>query len=393
MSTPDLAPPAPPAKHHLRLFVVLLLLAALAAWGIFNRINARASLRRETENAATLTVATVKPSRALDGDKLILPGTIVAQRDAPIYARTSGYLKHWYVDIGSSVKAGQVLAIIESPEVDQQLHQATADLANARANYALARSTAVRWKSLLATESVSQQDADEKNADAAAKLAQMQSAQANVARLRQLVDFERVTAPFTGTVTARNTDVGALINAGGSGGELFHVAATRRLRVYVQVPQVDADAIHVGMQAELHVSDRPGQKISARLVRSAKAIDPVQRTLLAELEVDNADGRLLAGSYAEVHLELPAADSGLRLPANTLIFRDAGLQVATLDADHRVRLKTIKLGRDFGNTVEVLQGLSTNDVVVANPPDSIVNGQQVRLVSSPQTGNAAATVH
>lgn len=311
----------------------------------------------------------------------MLPGTVRAYTEAPIYARTSGYLKAWYADIGTPVHKGQLLAEIETPEVDQQLAQALADLASARANLALAVSTNERWKRLLTTDSVSKQDADQKAADAAAKKAAADSAAANVARLRELESFKRVVAPFDGVVTARNTDVGALINAGETAGnELFRIADTHKLRIYVEVPEAYASATKPGVPAELHFAEHPGKVYEAKTVRTAGALDPTLRTLQVELQLDNAQRAILPGAYTEVHFKLQADSKALRLPANTLLFRAAGLQVATVDRNDRIKLKSIVMGRDFGSTIEILSGIDAADVVVLNPPDSSVDGEHVRVV-------------
>jgi len=355
-------------KRVLRYGVLLLFVAvALGIWGEVSRVLARSALGRQTAEAAVPTVVTVTPTRSNLGDSLVLPGTVTAFIEAPIYARTSGYLKAWYTDIGTRVVKGQLLAEIETPEIDQQLSQAQADLATARANEALAQSTNIRWKGLLATDSVSKQDA----ADSAA---------ANVARLRELESFKHVLAPFNGVVTARNTDVGALINAGQSAGsELFHVAESDKLRIYVQVPEAYAAAIKTGVDAELSFTERPGKTYSARIVRTAEALDPNVRSLQVELALDNSTHEILPGAYTEVRFKLSTDRQTLRLPANTILFRSAGLQVATLDADRHVKLKSIVQGRDFGTVIEVLSGLEPNDVVVLNPPDSIVDGELMRI--------------
>jgi RND family efflux transporter MFP subunit len=360
--------------------VLLIVALSLGIWGEVSRVLARNALGRETLDAAIATVATVKPVKSDLGDSLVLPGTVTAYHEAPIYARTSGYLKDWYADIGARVVKGQVLAEIETPEIDQQLTAAQADLATARANQALADSTNNRWQGLLTTESVSKQDADQKAGDAAAKKAATDSAAANVARLRELESFKRVVAPFDGVVTARNTDVGALINAGQSAGsELFHIADTTKLRIYVQVPEAYAAATRPGVPAELRFAERPAKVYAAQTVRTAEALDPTVRTLQVELQLDNAAHEILPGSYTEVRFKLPTDAATLRLPANTVLFRAAGLQVATVDRDKHVKLKSIVQGRDFGSTIEVLSGLDAADVVVLNPPDSLVDGAEVRI--------------
>jgi RND family efflux transporter MFP subunit len=310
----------------------------------------------------------------------VLPGTVQAFIEAPVYARTSGYLKAWYTDIGTQVTKGQLLAEIEAPEVDQQLSQAAADLATARATESLSNSTNARWKGLLATDSVSKQDAEEKAGDAAAKKAAADSASANVARLRDLESFKRVVAPFNGVITARNTDIGALINAGQStGSELFRIADTHKLRIYVQVPEAYAAATAPGLQADLRFAEHPQKTFPAVTVRTSNALDPTSRTLQVQLELDNANREIFPGAYAEVHFKLPASAQSLRLPANTVLFRSAGLQVATVDGQKRVKLKNVVQGRDFGNTIEILSGLDAGEVVIVNPPDSLTDGVLVRF--------------
>jgi RND family efflux transporter MFP subunit len=361
-------------------WLLLIIALVLAVWGEVSRVLARASLGKETAAAAIPTVVTVTAERSSLGEELVLPGAVQAFMEAPIYARTSGYLRSWHTDIGTQVVKGQLLAEIEAPEVDQQLTQAKADLATARANESLSNSTNARWQGLLATESVSKQDADEKSGDAAAKTAAAASAAANVARLHDLESFKRVVAPFGGVITARNTDVGALINAGQSSGtELFRIADTHKLRIFVRVPESLASVTKPGLEAELHFTERPNTAYAAKTVRTSNALDPLLRTLQVELELDNAKGEIFPGAYAEVHFKLPASAESLRLPANTVLFRAAGLQVATLDAERHVKLKSIVQGRDFGNTIEVLSGIEPNETVILNPPDSISDGVQVRI--------------
>ncbi|HEV8017783.1 MAG TPA: efflux RND transporter periplasmic adaptor subunit [Steroidobacteraceae bacterium] len=379
-------------RRYLWIAVGLALL--LAAWGIVTRLSARNALARQAAEAAIPTVATTRPNSGPASDTLVLPGSVQAYFEAPIYARTNGYLKTWYTDIGAVVKKGQLLAEIETPEVDQQLRQAQADLATAQANYMLAHTTNERWQGLLATESVSQQDADQRAGDAAAKVAAQQSAAANLARLQDLESFKRVVAPFDGVVTQRNTDIGALINAGQSpGNALFHVADTHRLRVYVFVPQLYAAAIRPGLTATLDFTDRPGKHYPATVASTAHALDAVSRTLQVELQLDNAGGELLPGSYVQVSFTLPASGNSLRVPANAVVFRGRSLQVATLDASDRVHLKTITEGRDFGTEIEVLSGIDANDTLIVNPPDSIADGAVVRVPKPEQTGSGAPPGH
>ena len=387
---------APPARNARRFFSAALVMAVvLVTWGEAHRLMARNALRQRAAVQSTLTVVTVRPTHSEGGEKLVLPGTVQAYIESPIYARTSGYLKSWYTDIGSTVHKGQLLAEIETPEVDQQLAQAVADLATARANEALSNTTDRRWRGLLATESVSQQDADEKAGDAAAKRATAASAAANVSRLRELESFKHVVAPFDGVVTARHTDIGALINAGQSvGSELFRVADTSKLRIYVQVPEPYAGAAQPGVRAELRFSEQAGKSYTATTVRTSNALDPTLRTLQVELELDNARHEIFPGAYAEVHFSLPGNAHSLRLPATTVLFRAAGPQVATVDSHNRVQLKSIVEGRDFGSSIEVLAGLDDGDQVVVNPPDSIINsvfvhvlppaaGQQAKVAKAP----------
>ncbi|MFI4889665.1 MAG: efflux RND transporter periplasmic adaptor subunit [Steroidobacterales bacterium] len=369
-------------KLHRYSLILLVVAIVLGAWGEISRVLARDELRKASSESTILTVTTITPTHNDLGEELVLPGSVQAYIEAPIYARTSGYLKRWYTDIGAHVRKGDLLADIETPEVDQQLNQAQADLATAKANQALAESTNERWKILLATESVSRQDADEKAGDAAAKKAAAESAAANVARLRDLESFKRVVAPFDGIVTARNTDVGALINAGQlPGSELFHVADMQKLRIYVQVPEAYSSQTKPGLEAALHFAEFPRNAFTAKVVYTANALDPVTRTLQVQLQLDNGLNQLFPGAYAEVHFKLPGNAQTLRIPSNTIIFRSAGLQVATVDADKRVRLKSIVQGRDLGATIEVLSGIDVTDIIVLNPPDSIVDGTPLRIVA------------
>jgi RND family efflux transporter MFP subunit len=375
-------------RRQVRRYSLILLIVALglAAWGEVSRLRARSALAKETAVAAVPTVLTTTPSRTSLGEELVLPGVVQAYIEAPIYARTSGYLKNWFTDIGTQVTKGQLLGEIETPEVDQQLSQAVADLATARANESLSVSTNVRWQGLLATESVSKQDADEKAGDAAAKKAAAAAAAAQVGRLRDLESFKRVVAPFGGVITARNTDIGALINAGQSAGsELFRIADTHKLRIYVQVPEAYAAATTPGLDAELRFAEQPHKTFVAKTVRTSNALDPNLKTLQVELELDNENHEVFPGAYAEVHFKLPASVESLRLPANTVLFRAAGLQVATVDSQHHVKLKNIVQGRDFGNTIEVLSGLQPDEVVILNPPDSLTDGVVVRIAPSSST--------
>jgi RND family efflux transporter MFP subunit len=379
--THDKTPPNRMRRYSLMLLVIALLLVVS---GELSRVLSHSKLSEQSAAAAVPAVFVVAPKGSAQGEELVLPGTVQAFIESPIYARTNGYLRAWYTDIGTRVVKGQLLGEIESPEIDQQFSQARADLATARANETLSNTTNIRWIGLLSTESVSRQDADEKAGDAAAKKAAAKSAAANVARLRELESFKRVVAPFTGIITVRNTDVGALINAGQSAGfELFHIADTHKLRIFVQVPEVYASAATPGLNAELRFAERPGKPYPAAIVRTSNALDPSLRTLLIELQLDNAEGEVFPGAYAEVHFKLAADAATLQLPANTVLFRAAGLQVATVDGQKHVKLKSIVQGRDFGNAIEILGGLSVNDAVILNPPDSIIDGMLVRIAVNP----------
>ncbi len=373
-------------KRNFKIFLTILIVVAVAlgVWGVMSRLVSRSDLQKTTDTNAELTVITAKPTLSDSGDELVLPGTVTAYVEAPIYARTSGYVKAWYTDIGTRVEKGQLLALIETPEVDRQLKQAQADLATAQANSTLAKSTNERWQRLYVTRSVSKQDADEKAGDAAAKSASADSAAENVGRLKELEGFRRVVAPFAGVVTARNTDVGSLINAGQAANtELFRVADIRRLRIFAQVPEAYAVATTAGLKAELHFEEHPGMSYPADTVRTSKSLDPSARTLQVELKLDNPKGEFFPGAYTEVHFKLPASVQTWRLPANTVLFRAAGLQVATVDADHKLKLKNIQEGRDFGKTVEVLTGVDGQDDVIVNPPDSAFDGTPVRVAEPP----------
>lgn len=364
--------------------IAFLVVAAVVVAGIVPRLKARAALRAETYALAIPNVGVMHPKRGEPQMEVVLPGNMQAFIDSPIYARTNGYLKSWYVDIGARVKSGQLLAEIETPEVDQQLDQARADLNTARANAHLSEITAARYMDLLKTDSVSKQDVDNAVGDNEAKKAMVASAESNVRRLEQLQSFEKIYAPFDGVITARNTDIGHLIDSGASGGaatELFHIAAIQKLRVYVNVPQQESVGVHVGLTAELTLPQFPGRQFQGSLVRTADAIDPSTRTLLIEVDVNNPSGELLPGDYTEVHLKIPSASPSFILPVNTLIFRTAGLQVATVVNGDKAALIPIVLGRDFGSEVEVVSGLKEGDLVIENPPDSLVDGEQVRVVT------------
>jgi RND family efflux transporter MFP subunit len=362
---------------------VLLLVAIGAAYqGIFTRARALSEVTKETQERAVPAVAVMLPERGVPQEEITLPGTMQAYTDASIFARTNGYLRKWYADIGTRVRAGQLLAEIDAPEIEQQLQQARADQATAEANERLAQTTATRYRELIKTESVAQQDLDNANGNLEARQAVVESARANVKRLEQLHGFTRIEAPFDGVVTARNTDLGALIDSGSNAHELFHVADTRRLRVFVNVPEVYSRSSRPGMKADLTLKEFPGRRFTGTLARTSDAIDVASRTLLTEIDVDNSRSELLPGSYCEAHLKLPQATPTLKLPASAIIFKTDVLQVAVVDTARRVTLKAVLLGRDFGNTVEVLSGLDDHDSVIVNPPDSLATGQVVRVVKA-----------
>jgi RND family efflux transporter MFP subunit len=369
----------------------VLLALGLAYWGISSRLRDATALKITTDAAAVPIVAVTKSVAGPEIDTVVLPGTVRAYLDTPIFARTSGYVSRWYTDIGTRVKAGQLLAEIDAPEVNHQLNQASADVVNARENSRLAQITAKRYGALVATDDVSRQFNDEKVSDAAAKAALVASNEANAARLKQMVDFQKVVAPYDGIVTARQVDVGDLINAGaGAGTKLFSVADTSKLRIYVQVPQSYAAAVKVGVTGELHFPEHPGRVFTATVVRTSGALDPAARTLLVELQYDNAKGELLPGGYTEVHLQLPVENRGVHLPANTLLFRAEGPRIATVGSDGAVTLHAVTVGRDFGRNVEIVAGLSPDEQVILNPPASLRDGDIVHITKAAETAQPAA---
>jgi RND family efflux transporter MFP subunit len=384
-------PPAAPQRHGRVKLVALCALAvavAIATIGIVRRESRQSDMKQWTADQAIPSVKLVKPQKGVTNQELILPADIQAFYEAPIYARVSGYVKMWYQDIGAHVKAGQLLAEIDTPDLDQQLAQAKADLGTAKANEALAVLTAKRWQALLTSNSVSQQSTDEKLGDAEARKAQVAAAEANVQRLNALEGFKRIVAPFDGIVTGRRTDVGALIDVGsGSGPELFAVADTHQMRVYVRVPQALSAGLKVGMKAKLKLPQYPDRLFTARLDTTSNAVAADSRTVLVEFLADNADGTLWPGTFAEAHTDLPSDPNALSLPTSALLFRQNGLEVATLDGNDKVVLKSIVPGRDLGTRIEVKSGIDPDDRVVDSPPDSLADGDQLRV----DTGNADAT--
>jgi RND family efflux transporter MFP subunit len=364
----------------------------IVATGISMRIVEARRIKVWTDTQAVPSVNLVRPGHDANGQLLDLPGRLEAYTNAPIFARVGGYLKSWHADIGARVKAGQLLAEIETPELDQQLLQAKADLSTARANAALAGTTAHRWQALLSSDSVSRQEVDERTAGYAAKEAIVAAAQANVDRLLATKAFARIVAPFDGVVTVRKTDVGALINAGsgGSGQELFAVSDVSRLRVYVQVPQNYAPLVRLGATASLTVPEYPGQRFDAHVAASADAVNAATGTTLIQLLVDNSASRLMPGGFANIQIRLPVQADALHIPASVLVFDAHGLRVATVDANAQVRFKTVTIAHDFGNSVEIGSGLNASDRIIDTPPDDLVDGERVRITSSDQKVNASA---
>jgi len=378
----------PQGKSHLFtfLFVVVLVLVVFGVFTLLQRHSHYLTLANETEAMAIPTVSVTHPVAEVPQEDLVLPGSLQAYVESPIYARTSGYLKKWYRDIGSRVHQGEILADIDTPEVDQQLLQARADLNTSKANENLSQITTTRFAELLKTDGVSKQEADNANGDFQAKHAMVQSAQANVGRLEQLESFKHVYAPFSGVITKRNVDIGNLINAGNGGATqlLFTLAQTDPIRVYVSVPEAYAPAIRAGLGAYLELAQYPGQKFDGKVVRTSEAIDNVSRTLLTEVDVPNRNGTLLPGGYAQVHLKVNVSNARLQVPVNALLFRAEGLRAATVDSNHKIHLRSLSIGRDYGTTLEVLNGLDASDWIVINPADSLEEGQDVHVKEMPK---------
>jgi RND family efflux transporter MFP subunit len=374
-------------------FGIVIVLVVVGVLLLLQRRSQFQALAENTEALSVPTVAVIHPTAQAGDEDLVLPGTLQAYVESPIYARTNGYLVKWYHDIGSHVNKGDILADIEAPEVDQQLRQAKADLVTAEANARLSQITATRYTELLKTDGVSKQEVDNATGDLEAKRAIVQSAQANVGRLEELKSFQRVFAPFSGVITQRNVDIGTLINAGngGSSQQLFYLAQTDPIRVYVNVPENYAPSIRRGLSAYLQLTQFPGQKFEGQVVRTAEAIDLSTRTLLTEVDVPNKNGQLLPGGYAQVHLRVNVPHERLQVPVNALLFRSEGLRAVIVDANHRIHLQPLSIGRDYGNSLEVLNGLQADDWIVLNPPDSIENGQEVHVkeVANPVAPAAA----
>lgn len=385
--------PAAQAKSLLRLWllpaIVGLIVVGLLVSGIVSRVRHRATLRTEAAQTAVTPVSVVQPKQTAPEQEIILPADVQPFITSPIYAQATGYLKKWYFDIGAHVKEGELLAVIDAPEVDQQLAQSLSNLNTAKANLALAEITKNRYEGLIKTNAVSQQDVDNAVGSYRANQAIVEADEANVKQLQAQQAFEKVYAPFDGVITARNTDIGDLINTGTTGNvktDLFHIAQTSKLRVYVNVPEQYSQGVKPGMTANLVLAEFPGRTFQGNLVRTADAINVTTRTLLVEIDVDNPTGTLFTGSYAEVHMKLPEQSSTYLIPDNTLIFRSEGLQVAVVK-DGKTVLVPVTAGHDLGNTTEIVAGLNAGDQVIVNPPDSIVDGQEVQIVQASLPGD------
>ena len=365
----------------------VLIFAGILAYGIFARLRSESQVRADTSQMAVPTVQVTSPRRSAPSQEIVLPGNVQPFVSSPIYSRTNGYLKNWYVDIGAHVRQGQLLAVVQTPEVDQQLLQSRSNLSTAQANLKLAEITKNRYQGLLTTHAVAQQDVDNAVGTYNANKAIVQADQANVKQLEALQSFERIYAPFDGIITARNTDIGDLINSGNSGNvktDLFHISQPGKLRVYVNVPEQYSKGATPGLTAELSLAEFPGRRFQGKLVRTSSAINFATRTLQAEVDVDNPTGELLTGSYAEVHLTLPGQSSTYLIPVSALIFRAQGLQVAVVK-DGSAALTRVTPGHDFGEQIEIVSGLTGNEQVIVNPPDSIVSGQKVQVVQASAT--------
>ncbi|MGA2415446.1 MAG: efflux RND transporter periplasmic adaptor subunit [Candidatus Sulfotelmatobacter sp.] len=377
---PDL-PPAPPRRALMMVGVALLVLLLAGGLTLLGRLSHDRALAKETERETVPTVAVVYPLREKPDEELVLPGSLLAYEESPIYARTSGYLLRWYKDMGSRVTKGELLAKIDTPEVDQELNQTRAARQQIVAQLELAKISAERWENLRKTDSVSAQEADQQESGYKQAQANLASADANVRRLEQMEGFKDVYAPFSGVLTRRNVDPGALINAGAgaAGRELFDLARVDPLRVYTSVPQAYAPYIRVGAKTTVTLQEFPGQKFMATVARTAEAIDPGTRTLLTEVDVPNKDGRLLPGSFGEVHFAVGSDVNKVTVPVNAMLFRAEGPQLAVVGTDNKVQLRPINIGRDYGATLEILGGVSPLDRIVINPPDSLEQGQEVKV--------------
>lgn len=364
--------------------VMLVVFGGIVVYGLLARVGKGNTVRAETAQMAVPSVSVVSPKGTAPAQEIVLPGNVMPFISSPIYARTNGYVKNWYADIGAHVRKGQLLAVIETPEVDQQLAQSRSNLATAQANLKLAEITKTRYMGLLATHAVAQQDADNAEGTYNANKAIVEADQANVRQLETLQSFEKIYAPFDGIITARNTDIGQLINSGNSGNvktDLFHISQPGKLRVYVNVPEQYSQAATAGLTANLTLAEFPGRQFQGKLVRTSNSINFTTRTLTAEIDVDNPSGELLTGAYTEVHLKVPGQTSSFLVPVSTLIFRSQGLQLAVVN-NGTVVLTPVTPGRDFGEQIEIVSGLKGNESVIVSPPDSIVSGQKVQIVQA-----------
>ena len=386
VALPPELPPAPPRKTLIIVLLVVVVLVLSGAASMFSRIRAGHALAKETDIDSVPTVSVVHPTAETPDEQLVLPASLQAFEESPIYARTNGYLLRWYKDIGSRVKKGELLADIDTPEVDQELSQARATRQQIAAQRDLAKISADRWQNLRKTDSVSQQEADTQSSSYQQALANLAAADANVRRLQQLESFKRVYAPFSGVLVKRNVDPGALINAGSGGVELFILAKVDPLRVYTNVPQAYSPAIKNGMLAYITLPEIPGQKFRGTVARTADAIDPATRTLLTEVDVPNKDGHLLRGSFGEVHFSAKSNAQRVTVPVNAMLFRQEGAQLAVVGADNKVQLRPITIGRDYGTTLEILGGVKLEDRIIINPADSLENGQTVNVAADSQEG-------
>lgn len=372
--------PTKPAHLKLKAIVIVIAAVVIVVGGTAFRARNQSTLVDLAKQQDLPIVKMILPTNSNHALDLVLPGTLQAWYSASVYARVSGYLKQWTVDIGTQVKSGQLLATIETPELDQQLKQSEANLETALANLRLTDITSKRWQNLLKTDSVSKQEADEKNGDFEAKQALVSAARADVERLRALQSFKQITAPFDGIVTSRKTDIGALINAGHDAGhELFTVDDVHKLRLYVDVPQNYAHQISAGMKAKLDIPGLPGQSFDAVLTSNSRAVNAATGTMLIELHVDNADRKLLPGGYGNVHFQLPHENNVVQVPVTAMVFRKEGISVATLTADNHVQFRPVKIGNDMGSAVEIISGLSISDRIIDSPPDSLEQGDAVRI--------------
>jgi RND family efflux transporter MFP subunit len=386
---PPEIPPAPPRRALMVVGVALLILLAAGAVTLISRASHERALAKETEQSTIPTVAVVHPLAEKPDEELVLPGSLQAFAESPIYARTNGYLVRWYKDIGSRVQEGDLLATIDTPEIDQELSQSRAARQQIVAQLDLAKISADRWENLRKSDSVSAQEADQQTSGYKQAQANLAAADANVRRLEQLEGFKKVYAPFSGVITKRNVDPGALINAGAgaAGRELFDMARVDPLRVYTSVPQAYAPFIRVGASTTVTLQEFPGQRFLAKVARTAESIDPNTRTLLTEVDVPNRDGRLLPGSFGEVHFAVGSNVNKVTVPVNAMLFRSEGSRLAVVGPDNKVQLRPISIGKDYGTTLEVLAGVSTQDQIVINPPDSLEDGQLVNLTpASPGQG-------